>query len=221
MEKIVFNPMDIQYDLEAFAEDKGIDLQSPVYEELIRWAGPAEKLVQPRAMIKWCSVKDLGDNRVQVEDKIFQSHLLAEKLKGIERVFATVVTAGDELDALEQPSDEVRGLLKYAALREARAAVDRYLREHFSFEHMGRLNPGSLPDWPIANNPALFEIIGDVSETIGVHLTDKNYMQPGYSVSELLFSGDEDYENCSLCKKYDCIGRKVPFDPDAYERIFG
>lgn len=69
-----------------------------------------------------------------------------------------MVTAGDELDALELPSDEVRNLLKYAALREARAGVDRYLKDHFSFDHMGRLNPGSLPDWPIANNPALLRL---------------------------------------------------------------
>lgn len=213
--------MEIFYDIEAFAGDKNIDLQSEVYSALLQWAPAAEKLVKPRAVIKWCTVKEFGGDRVQVAHKIFKSHLLAEKLKGIERVFATVVTAGDELDALELPSDEVRNLLKYAALREARAGVDRYLKDHFSFDHMGRLNPGSLPDWPIANNPALFEIIGDVTETIGVRLTEKNYMQPGYSVSELLFSGDEDYDNCSLCKKYDCLGRKVPFDPEAYEQIFG
>ncbi|QCT70574.1 hypothetical protein [Eubacterium maltosivorans] len=221
MEKIVFNPMEIHYDIEGFARDKHLEPQSTVCQELLRWAGPAEKLVRPRAMIKWCPVKDLGRDRVQVGDTIFESHLLAEKLKGTERVFATVVTAGDELDALEGPSDEARDLLKYAALREARATVDHYLKTHFGFEHMGRLNPGSLPDWPIANNPALFEIIGDVTETIGVRLTGKNYMQPGYTVSELLFSGDEDYDNCSLCKKYDCVGRKVPFDQKAYDQIFG
>ena len=95
MEKIVFNPMEIYYDIKAFAEDKNIDPQSQVYSELLRWAAAAEKLVRPRAIIKWCAVKALGDDRVQVAHKIFESRLLAEKLEGIERVFATVVTAGD------------------------------------------------------------------------------------------------------------------------------
>lgn len=64
MEKIVFNPMEIFYDIEAFAGDKNIDPQSEVYSALLQWAPVAEKLVRPRAIIKWCTVKELGGDRV-------------------------------------------------------------------------------------------------------------------------------------------------------------
>ena len=55
MEKIVFNPMEIYYDIKAFAEDKNIDPQSQVYSELLRWAAAAEKLVRPRACLLYTS----------------------------------------------------------------------------------------------------------------------------------------------------------------------
>ncbi len=38
--------------------------------------------------------------------------------------------------------------------------------------------------------------------------------------SHIHFSGDG-YQNCSLCKKLDCIGRRAKFDRSEYVRIFG
>lgn len=145
---------------------------------------------------------------------------MQKKLKGKKGAFAAVITSGNELDHLDLPSEPVRNLLKYATLNAAREAIDTLLKEKFGFQKIGKLNPGSLPDWPIVNNVGLFKIIGNVTESIGVQMTDEFYMQPSYTVSELLFSSDEDYSNCSLCEKYDCIGRQVSFDAEAYDKIF-
>ena len=81
------------------------------------------------------------------------------------------------------------------------------------------LNPGSLPDWPIANNFALFDMIGGTEE-IGVTLRDNGYMRPWNTTSHIHFPG-HGYQNCSLCRKYDCVGRRAPFDRGEYIRIFG
>ncbi|MBQ2041981.1 MAG: vitamin B12 dependent methionine synthase, partial [Firmicutes bacterium] len=61
--------------------------------------------------------------------------------------------------------------------------------------------------------------IGGVDE-IGVSLNDAGYIKPWNSGSHIHFPGDG-YHNCSLCRKYDCIGRRAPFNREEYIRIFG
>ena len=94
-----------------------------------------------------------------------------------------------------------------------------YMSEQFGFDGSSMLNPGSLPDWPIENNFPLFDIIGNVDE-IGVTLNEAGYITPWNSGSHIHFPG-EGYQNCSLCRRYDCVGRRAPFDHAEYVRVFG
>ena len=95
----------------------------------------------------------------------------------------------------------------------------RYMKDTFGFDGASRLAPGSLPDWPVKNNFALFDAIGHPEE-IGVSLDGRGYIRPWNSVSGIHFPGSG-YHNCQLCKKYDCVGRRAPFDRGEYIRIFG
>ena len=61
--------------------------------------------------------------------------------------------------------------------------------------------------------------IGGLDE-IGVTLNAAGYIHPWNSASQIHFPGNG-YENCSLCKKYDCIRRRAPFDLAEYRRVFG
>ena len=95
----------------------------------------------------------------------------------------------------------------------------QYMKDKFGFDGSSMLSPGSLPDWPIENNFPLFDMIGNVAE-IGMSLTEAGYIKPWNSGSHIHFSGDG-YQNCSLCKKYDCVGRRARFNRSEYIRIFG
>ena len=110
-------------------------------------------------------------------------------------------------------------IFKGALLQHGMKYVTQMMQERFGFDGSSRLNPGSLPDWPIGNNFALFDMIGGLDE-IGVTLNAAGYIHPWNSASQIHFPGNG-YENCSLCKKYDCIRRRAPFDRAEYRRVFG
>ena len=61
-------------------------------------------------------------------------------------------------------------------------------------------------------------MIGNVEE-IGVTLREDGYMKPWNTTSHIHFPG-HGYQNCSLCRRYDCVGRRAKFDRAEYIRIF-
>ena len=174
----------------------------------------------PKAVIKWAQVDCVEGYDVTIEGVTFTSKVVADKLKDTPRVFLSVITAGRGLEVCAELDDDVlANMLNGALIYHAAEFTIRYMKDTFGFDGSSMLQPGSLPDWPIANNFALFDIIGNTEE-IGVFLNDAGYIDPWNSISAIHFSGDG-YHNCSLCKKYDCIGRRAPFDRDEYIRIFG
>ncbi len=205
---------------EEFAELCRIRKDSPAYEALEDALPLIRRWGAPKAIIKWASVDRVEGDETTIESVTFRSRVVADKLRETPRVFLSVVTAGEGLEqsgAFED--DPFLNTFDGALLFYASKYVIRYMKEKFGFDGSSVLNPGSLPDWPIRNNFALFDMIGNVGE-IGVSLNDAGYIKPWNSGSHVHFSGDG-YQNCSLCKKYDCIGRHAPFDRAEYVRIFG
>ena len=174
----------------------------------------------PKAILRWANVDGVAGEETSIEGVRFHSRVVADKLTGLRRVFVSVVTAGSGLEQCGELADSVFLDTYNAALlfRASRYMID-FMRERFGFDGSSMLNPGSLPDWPIRNNFELFRIIGNVEE-IGVSLNEAGYIKPWNSGSHIHFPGNG-YQNCSLCRNYDCIGRRAEFDRAEYARIFG
>ena len=47
-------------------------------------------------------------------------------------------------------------------------AFDRHLEHLYDLSKVSMMNPGSLADWPLAQQRPLFSILGDTESTIGV-----------------------------------------------------
>ena len=174
----------------------------------------------PMAIIRWANVDRIEGDATTIEGVTFRSRVVADKLRDTPRVFLSVITAGDGLEQSGAlAGDPFLDVFNGALLFFISEYVVRYMKESFGFDGSSMLNPGSLPDWPIGNNFQLFRIIGNVDE-IGVSLNAAGYIKPWNSGSHIHFSGNG-YQNCSLCRKYDCIGRRAKFDRSEYLRIFG
>ncbi len=174
----------------------------------------------PGAILRRARVERVEGDETVIEGVRFRSRVVADKLRDAPTVFLSVVTAGEGLERSgEFADDPFLDTYNGALLFHASRFIIRYMKERFGFDGGATLNPGSLPDWPIRNNFPLFELIGGAEE-IGVSLNDAGYIKPWNSGSHIHFSGDG-YQNCSLCKNYDCIGRRAPFDRAEYLRIFG
>ena len=218
-ERIVFHiPVDLS--AEEFAPYCRIKNDSAAFEMLEETMPLIKRYGAPKAIIRWADVDGIKGDETTIEGVTFRSRVVAEKLRGLQRVFISVVTAGRGLEESgEFTGDPFKDTYNGALLRHASTFIVKYMKDIFGFDGSSMLNPGSLPDWPIKNNFALFDIIGDVGE-IGVSLNEAGYIKPWNSGSHIHFPGDG-YHNCSLCKKYDCIGRRAPFDRAEYIRIFG
>jgi hypothetical protein len=53
-----------------------------------------------------------------------------------------------------------------------------------------------------------------------VELTDSFLMVPNKSVSGLRFPTETSVENCQLCPREVCPGRRTPYDPKLYEQRY-
>jgi len=218
-ERIVLDvPAD--FSAEEFAALCRIKKDSSAFEMIEDVLPLIKQYAAPKAIIRWANVNSVTDEETTIEGVSFRSRVVADKLRGLSRVFVSVVTAGDGLEKSGEFSDDPF-LNSYdgALLFHASKYIVNYMKEKFGFDGSSMLNPGSLPDWPIINNFALFRIIGDTDE-IGVSLNEAGYIKPWNSGSHIHFAG-AGYQNCSLCKKYDCIGRRARFDRNEYIRIFG
>ena len=197
-----------------------IDERSAAFEAVEDALPAINRFGEPKAVIRWANVDSVDGDVTTIEGVSFHSRVVADKLRGIPRVFLSVVTAGDNLDACDDLKDDpFLDIFEGALFQLGMMYVTQFMQERFGFDGSSRLNPGSLPDWPIENNFALFDMIGGLDE-IGVTLNAKGYIRPWNSASQIHFPGNG-YENCSLCKKYDCIRRRAPFDRAEYRRVFG
>ena len=218
-ERIVLHvPVDLS--TEEYAALCRIRPESSAYEELEDIMPLIRRFGAPKAIIRWANVDRIDGDDTTIEGVTFHSKVVADKLRGFPRVFLSVITAGRGLeDSGEFEDDPFLNTYNAALLYHASRYVVNYMKEKFGFDGSSMLNPGSLPDWPIMNNFPLFDMIGNVAE-IGVSLNEAGYIKPWNSTSHIHFSGDG-YQNCSLCKNYNCVGRRARFDREEYIRIFG
>lgn len=178
------------------------------------------ELAEPRGLYAAHPVGERGEDWVEVGAARFQSAVLARHTRGAPQAFPYLVTLGPRVeeevsrtaDLLEQYClHEVANL----ALARARDALRARVGEAFGLPKLYSLAPGSLPDWPITEQRALFGLLGDVKGQLGVRLTESFLMIPRKSLSGLIFPSDRPFVSCRLCDSRDCPGRQAPYDPGA------
>ena len=84
----------------------GIDERSAAYE-VVEDALPAiNRFGAPKAVIRWANINSVDGDVTTIEGIPFHSRVVADKLRGIPRVFLSVVTAGEELDECDDLEDD-------------------------------------------------------------------------------------------------------------------
>jgi len=205
----------------ALHMDDGADERA----EVLALAQEAAAIARPKALYRVAYIDSRGDDFAVINGVRLASRILAVNLEKVHRVFPYVATAGMEL---EQWADSKTDILErfwadaimMQAVRRATLALSDHLQAVYQPGTLARMNPGSLKDWPLREQRPLFTIVGDVEDTIGVHLTDSFLMVPRKSVSGIQFPTDEAYENCQLCDREPCPGRRAPYDASLFERKY-
>ncbi|SDL30192.1 vitamin B12 dependent-methionine synthase activation domain-containing protein [Halarsenatibacter silvermanii] len=205
------------FNMSKFAEREGWK------QRFLQLAEEAIEIARPKAIYKVAFIDEIDDEEVQIEGIKFESRILSENLKDVGRVFPFVATCGCELEDWagnfdNMMDDYLTDDIKEIFLADAREKLEKHIKNNFNPGAMSRMNPGSLEDWPIAQQKSLFDLLGNVYKKIGVELTDSMLMKPNKSVSGIFFADEKDYNNCRLCARENCPNREDKFDPEAREK---
>jgi hypothetical protein len=183
----------------------------------------ARRVARPKALYKVSYVDERDGNTVVIDGVRFESGILRKNLEGAERVFPYVATAGRELDTLPVPADDYMCIFCLDAIKElilesAYHFLERHILDTYSPGTMAHMNPGSLSDWPVSQQPVLFSLFPDVEELVGVTLTQSFLMNPIKSVSGIYFPTAVDFKSCMLCTRHPCSNRRAAYDPEVVKK---
>lgn len=194
--------------------------------ELLELIKQAEAIARPKAAFKLVFIEDKGPDTIRGEGIEFKSRVMRVHLDKLERFFAYVCTSGVELQGWADgyADDLLAGFyadaINQAVLKSAFGGFINHLATSYSLVNPSAMNPGSLGDWPITQQRPLFDLLGDVEGTIGVHLKETFLMVPTKSVSGILFPAEESFASCQLCPRDNCPNRRAPYEPELFERKF-
>lgn len=209
------------YDLDRLRTKLHVVAGSDDGKRLGEMVRDAELLGRPKAVFRTAFVDTHGEDSVVIDGITFNSRVLAVNLAQAYRVFPFAATCGHELATWgETFTDMVESYWADAIMEMALRAVTAAMRDEMSKMNPGQgavMNPGSLPDWPLEEQRKLFALLGGVEKMAGVALMPSFLMQPIKSVSGIWFPTETTYENCQLCTKQDCPGRRAPYEAGLYE----
>jgi len=213
-----------QIDLEDLFKKMRVRETSPQGEKLSSMVAEAQAVGRPKAFFREAYVESRGDDHVVIDGTLMKSRVLRVNLDSVYRVFPYVATCGLELEGWSKSYGDIlekyyADVIKESALRLTFRRLQQVLAEKLALK-LSRMNPGSLPDWPLSEQRSLFTILGDGPRSIGVQLTDSFLMMPIKSVSGIYFPSEVSWENCQMCPREKCPGRRAPHDPTLYERKF-
>ena len=210
------NHLPVEVDLKEVRRILHLD-RSRDLQHLQRLIDTAIPLIEPKAAFKLCYIEKKLKDAVIVDGMRLKSKVLRKNLDPVERLFPYVVTIGARLEEASRKMSEPLAqyyldVIGNAALTAARKHLNAYLSTKFALGKISFMSPGSLPDWPLDAQRQLFQLLADVEDAIGVHLTPSLLMIPTKSVSGIYFQTEVSFLSCQLCQRGNCPGRKARYD---------
>lgn len=221
MYEVILDSIPFQPDFSLLMEKLHLRAKSSYVDRLKRLADEAQAVAKPQALYKMAFIDSKGDDYVVVDGTRLTSRVLRVNLEQAHRVFPYVATCGLELAQWVKSIDDMldqyaADMIAEMALRSAIQALTEDLAERYRPGLTSTMNPGSLADWPLKAQRALFGLLGNPEEAIGVQLSDSLFMIPTKSVSGIRFPTEESFESCQLCPRENCPGRRAPYDETLY-----
>jgi len=225
VDAIVLDSLPFELEMEVLRKRLRIESVSPYLGDLRHLLDEASAVARPKALYRVAFVDAKQDDHVVIEGVRLDSRVLRVNLADAHRVFAYVATCGMELSQwYSSKSDLLRQFwaetIAEMALHGAIAALRQHLTDHYRPGSLSSMAPGSLADWPLEEQRALFTILGNTEKLVGVRLTDHMLMIPTKSLSGIFFPTQISFESCQLCSRARCPGRRAPYDQGLYERKY-
>jgi hypothetical protein len=216
----VLKDIPLALDIERLLESPSMGGKNSAMEKSLgELVDTVRSIALPKALYRVSYVDERSETQVSIDGIRFESGVLRRNLQKVERVFPYIVTAGRELESIGvENGDILRAFcldaLKELVLEEALSHLERHIQKKFAPGTLAHMNPGSLKDWPVSQQPTLFSLFGDVDKLVGVRLRESHLMDPIKSVSGIYFPTEIDFKSCRLCTRHPCMKRRAPYDPE-------
>ena len=212
----IIDNIQIQLDLEAVRTRLHLKRDNDL-KTLQDLAAIAQPLIEPKVLYKICYIEEKLAQGVIVEGLLLSSKVLRKNLDEIERIFPFVITIGSKFsEKLDACSDLLEKFyldtIGNVALNQVRLELKNRLKAEYGIEKTAFMAPGSLPDWPLEEQRPLFKLLGDVTASIGVKLSESLLMLPAKSVSGIYFPTETSFFSCQLCPRERCDSRKARYN---------
>ncbi len=179
----------------------------------------SKDIANPKIIFDVLNIDQKGEDFVIVKKALFTSKILRKNFSETERVFPHIITCGIELEKWSKTKKDIfvnfiAEEIKSAYLVEAINHFNRHIDEEFPGKK-STVNPGSLVDWCVSEQKKIFDLLANVTESIDVTIEDSALMIPIKSLSGITYFSEISFENCQLCKREKCPGRRAAFIPSA------
>jgi hypothetical protein len=226
MEAVILREIPVKLNIPNLMKRLHLKEDTAYAEEFARFAEKAKSVARPKAMYRPIYVDDKGPDSVTLAGVTLKSRVLRVNMDRAQRAFLYTATCGAELEEMAEASEDLLEVYWSEAIREdALGAALRHMHAHIrEAYHPGKIAtmaPGSLADWPLTQQRALFNLLGDTKGAVGVELKDSMLMWPTKSVSGIVFPTEVGFENCMLCPRADCPNRRAPYDEALFEERYG
>jgi hypothetical protein len=225
METILLTDIPFQMNMDLLMKRLHLKKGESYTAEFEALAEEATGIACPKAMGTLAFIDEKGEDYVVLGGRKLTSRILRVNLDPLHRAFPFVATCGTELAEWAHSKKEM--LDRYwseeiceQAMRLASKTLRDEIDRRYQPGRLSNMNPGSLDDWPLTEQPHLFSILGDVAQQIGVTLNSSMMIFPSKSVSGILFPADETFVSCRLCPRENCPSRKAAFVEGLYEKKY-
>ena len=218
MKKNILSISHVSISLDSLLSALHIDKENDLIEDIKTMLETAIEIARPIAVYSPLSPV-LCEGRIELDGVALEEPFIYKMLSDCDIVIPYVISCGQEIEAWSQSltdvfeqfvADELKQMCLNAIREKLVSEVkEKYFKTEGSASH---INPGSLKEWPITGQTALFNILGGVTSDIGVRLLDSLLMSPGRSVSGILFQTEATFHNCQLCPNIDCPSRRAPYE---------
>ena len=203
---------------------RGIDRPGPDVRALFEEAAAlGRRLMEPRAVVRWSSVREAGEDRLTLTDgPAFAIPGIAGTWGAVREVAGAVVTIGGALEARVAELWEARELPLAAMLDSVGSGAVESLAEHVNdllcqqgigrgVRVTNRISPG-YGGWDVSEQPLLFHFVDGAP--IGVDLNDACFMTPEKTITLLVGAGpgsrvDHYFSQCARCWMAGCAYRRA------------
>ena len=217
MDKNIVSISQVDIPMDALLSALHMDEDNEMIDDIIAMRQEAMAVAKPIAVYAGFPVITC-DGVITLGETKLEEPFVYEMLSNCGFVVPYVASCGLEIEAWSKTADDfilefIADTLKILCLGAIREKLINEVKEKFYGTEtiISTINPGSLPEWPLKRQAQLFTILGSVTDDIGVELTDSFLMIPTKSVSGIMFSNEQEYHNCELCKREDCPNRRVPY----------